>query len=85
MAAAAARWADSARCRTVSCLEAMGKKGKGSTRLPSGSSSGALGGLSPLQDRLLQQRVHAYCKVLMASRRSSCKVADSGNRAMHTS
>ena len=52
----------------LGALDAMGKKGKGSTRLPSGSSSGALGGLSPLQDRLLQQRVQAFCKVHLHTR-----------------
>ena len=62
----------------------MGKKGKGSTRLPSGSSSGALGGLSPLQDRLLQQRVQAFCKVPVAGRRTSSEVAECCKQAMHT-
>ena len=41
----------------------MGRKGKGATRVLSGSSSGGMGG-GTLQDRILQQRVEAYREVL---------------------
>ena len=63
-----------------SCLR-MGKKGKGATRVPSGSGSTGLGGCGAggLQDRLLQKRVEAYCQVchsdkprLLAKRTRTC-------------
>ncbi len=45
-----------------SCLS-MGKKGRGATRVPSGTGSTGLGGCGAggLQDRLLYKRVEAYC------------------------